>query len=141
MKKCKKYIVHGLLAGLMMLVVGMLAGWIINMLFPGLATQYESSQVLRPMNDPLMIWYFVYFFVLGIGIAWLWEMLKDKVKGKTACQRAKYLIVRYWPAILLPGMMITYSSFQMSFAVIASWSVTSFVQLYAGFWVLAKKNK
>lgn len=141
MKKCKKLLGPGLIAGLAMLVAAMLVGWVINAIFPSLAVQYQDYLVFRPMDDPLMVWYFIYFFVLGVGMAWLWSMVKDKMRGKTPCKKAKYLMVRYWPAIMLPGMMITYSSFNMSFAMIAAWSVTSFIQLQIGFWVLAKMKK
>ena len=141
MKNCKKLFIHGLLAGLVMLIVGMIFGQLVNMMFPTLAVQYDNTNLFRAFDDPAMIWYFIYFFVLGVGIAWIWEMIKDKIKGKTACQKAKNIVSKYWPAVLLPGMMITYSSFPVSFGIILSWSIGSFVQLYAGFWFLAKKNK
>ena len=79
--KTKQIMSSGILAGLVMLVVAMLIGQLFNMLIPGLMAEYENTSLFRAFSDPLMTWYFVYFFVLGIGLAWIWSMVRSKVDG------------------------------------------------------------
>ena len=140
MKKCK-ITGPGLLAGLVMLVVGMVVGQLLNFLMPGLVDEYSNTALFRAWEDPIMSFYFVYFFALGLGLAWIWDKVKDKVKGKKPCKRAFRLTWKYWLAVLLPGMLITYSSFPISFAMLFAWSLGSFIQIWFGFTVLAKVKK
>jgi len=139
-KTNKKIISVGLLVGVVNLVVGMLLSQIYNFVFPALAREYTNFALFRPWSDPLMSMYFLYPFLLGIALAWIWDKTKKLVEGKTAFERAYRFGLAYLIIAGLPGMFITYSSFQVSFTMVLSWLVVGFVEAVVAGWVFAKKN-
>lgn len=112
----------GLIAGAAILIVGMAVNWLLGVLFPSLASRYQNPAIFRPWDDPLMMAYFGYPFVLGVAASYLW----DKVKAKSALEFAKL----YFVIATIPGMYITLSSFQVSYGMVLSWALVGFVQAF-----------
>jgi len=131
----KKVIGLGLLLGLIMLVVG----WIINFLFmliPSVNADYYSG-LMRGWQDPAMMLFFVYPFILGIVFAWLWNKTKASFKGK---MRGCYFGWLLFFLTTVPGMWITYTSFNLSFLTIIGWAVAGLVNAKIAGFFLAKLN-
>lgn len=122
-----KKILTGLLAGAVMLGLGMLVGQVFQLIDPSLKTEYENPNLFRPWTDPLMLLYFVEPFVMGIIMAWLWDMTKSVIKGNTLLEKGIYFGLIYW-VISIPGMIMSYSSFPLSVMLVFSWSFTGIVQ-------------
>jgi len=120
----------GLLAGLASLVLGFVINWLVQMVLPGVAGQYQNTAMFRPWSDPLMTVYFAYPFILGLALAYLWERL-DK-------PRPIELAKLYFLVATIPGMFITYTSFQISLSMVLLWTVTGFVQALVAGWVFTK---
>ena len=78
--------------------------------------------------------------ILGIVLAWIWDKTKSLVEGKTAIERAYKFGLAYWVIAGIPGMFITYSSFQVSLAMIVTWSFSGLVEAVVAGWIFAKKN-
>jgi membrane protease YdiL (CAAX protease family) len=135
----KRIIWPGLLAGLLMLIIGFIVSWIFGLIFPGLMAEYESG-IFRAWEDPLMMLYFLYPFVLGVCYAWVWGLSKDKFKG-TVWQRGAKFGLFLWIVFSIPGMLITYSSFVVSLLMIISWLVMGLVNGIVAGWIFAKLNK
>lgn len=123
----KKTLITGIIAGAAMLVLGLAIGQVFAKLAPSLKTEYENPNLFRPWTDPLMSLYFVQPFVLGILLAWVWNMTKGVIKGDTVLQKGFYFGLVYW-ALSFPGMIMSYSSFPLSLIIVISWSVTGLFQ-------------
>ena len=117
----KKILTTGLLLGFLLLVVSMLSSQVFYFLFPGLKAEYENPNIFRPWTDPAMQLFFLHPFVLGIILTWLWH----KVKGSFG-NGLKFALV-YW-FVTIPGMFISYSSFQISPVMVLSWTVSGLLQ-------------
>src|SRR3972149_10932636 len=136
----KKIAVLGIFAGVANLVVRMVLSQVYNFLSPAIANEYVNPSIFRPWSDPLMSLFFLYPFLLGIVLAWIWEKTKSLVEGKTAIERAYKFGLAYWVIAGIPGMFITYSSFQVSLAMIVTWSFSGLVEAVVAGWIFAKKN-
>jgi hypothetical protein len=137
---CMKKVLIGLLAGLVMMVVWFGFSQLFSFVFPGLATEYQSA-MFRPWSDPLMMLYFLYPFVLGIALSFFWAMAKGMFKGNNAFERGLKLAFMYLVIATIPGMLITYSSFQISLLMTVSWAVNGFIEVFAGGVVFAWLSK
>ncbi len=135
----KKIVVPGLVAGLVMLVVGVGLSILFEVLWPGLKKEYSNFLLFRAMKDPLMQYYFVHPFAVGLIIAWIWDKAKKSIPGKGNA-RAINFATAYW-VVTIPGMLMTYACFKVSLLMVLSWTVTIYFQaLFAGL-VFTKLNK
>src|ERR1035437_6611230 len=113
----------GLLAGAIMLVVGMFIGQVFQFLFPLLKNEYQNQNLFRPWADSLMSIMFVPPFLVGIILSWIWDITRGVLKGNTAIEKGLRFGFIYW-IITIPGMFMSYSSFPISFILVCSWSIT-----------------
>ena len=135
----KKVLVPGLVAGLLMLIVGMAVGQLIGLVFPGLAAEYQNASLFRPWEDPLMSLYFAHPFIVALALAWVWSKVKVLVSGKPLA-RATHFALGYWIVATIPGMVISYSSFPLSLMIVTSWAISSLVQAIVAGLVFVKMN-
>jgi len=135
----KKVVVPGLIAGVLMLLAGLVLSRVFGIISPSINAEYLNPALFRPWSDPIMSLYFLYPFILGIILAWYWDMTKHLVKGKTAFEKAYKFGLVYWLIAGLPGMFITYSSFQVSLAMVLAWSISGLVNAVIAGFVFAKK--
>ena len=82
--------------------------------------------------------YFVCPFLVGLILAWLWAKTKGLFKGSYFRRGFSFGLI-YW-LISIPGMVISYSSFPISLAMVFSWTLSGLVQYLAGGFILAKGN-
>ena len=135
----KKVIWPGLLAGIAAMIAGFVVSMLMSRLFPSLAVQYETSGIFRPWTDPKMSIYFAYPFLLGLGLAYVWDKIKGVITGGVM-KRALMLTLGCFVVSTVPGMTITYSSFTVSLLMVASWTVSGIVSVFCVGLVLAKMN-
>jgi len=135
----KKIIWPGIVAGVAILILGMAISYLF-MLIPSVAADYNNTHIMRSWQDPLMSLFFLYPFVLGIAFAWIWNKSKPLFKG-SAWQRGTHFGFAYFIIATIPGMLISYSSFPISFLTIISWTVSGLVNAIVAGWILAKMNK
>lgn len=136
----KKIVVPGLAAGLAMLVVMMVISFASGSLFPSVQAEYQNTNLFRPWSDPLMSLMFMQPFILGLVLAWIWNRVKGIVKGVTPGKKAINFALVYW-VVAIPGMVMSWSTFQISLAMVITWWISILAQAFAGAWVLAKMNK
>jgi len=137
----RKVIVPGLLAGLVMLILAVGLSFLSNLVLPGLMAEYGNTELYRAWDDPLMSIYFAYPFVMGLVLAWFWNRVKDTFTGKGAWSRGIHYGLAYWIIASIPGMVITYSSFQVSLPMVLSWTIMGLIQILAGALVCAGMNR
>jgi len=136
----KKIVLPGILAGILMAAVGMLIGYVFNAIFPSLMAEYNNTAIFRAMEDPLMSLFFLYPLILGIALAWLWDKTKGLFKSDN-WKRGVHFGLIYFVVASIPGMLITYSSFQVSLLITSTWTLNGLANgLIAGM-IFAKMNK
>ncbi len=135
----KKIIVPGLLAGLAAVVTGMMLSMGIEKIFPAIMAQYHNPGIFRAWSDPKMSIFFACPFLLGLGLAWVWDKIKIVVPGNV-WKRAGLVTMGIFLISTIPGMTISYSTFQISAAMTLSWTVIGVAQAYVTALVLAIMN-
>lgn len=136
----KKIIGVGLLAGLAMTLAGVVINVVMNMVLPELNEAYKNSGLFRPWSDPRMMMFFLIPFFTGILLSWVWTKVKDLVKGITpGAKGLNYGLI--YALTTLPGMFITYSSFNVSLAMVMSWTVSGIIEGIVACLLIAKVMK
>lgn len=136
----KKVILPGLVAGLIMLILGTAVSYLLMLPFRSVAAEYTNTNLFRPWTDPAMYYMFVHPFIVGIILAWVWNKVKGVVGGAGWAGHGLRFGLAYW-VVTIPGMLISYSSFQISATMVAIWSVTILVQALCAGMVYAGMNK
>ncbi len=133
-----KLLKRGLIAGFVNLILGFGLMWLFGQLFPSVTIEYKNPAIFRPWTDPLMQAYFAYPFIFGIVAAYLWEKIEKQFKAKTPSGKALEFATFYFIIATIPGMFISYTSFQISASMIVVWTINGFIQALAAGWVFAK---
>lgn len=118
-----------LLASVAIFIVGFGFNYLIGLIFPSLAAQYKTA-LFRPWTDPLMMIYFAFPLITGYALYYLWNLVKIKDPVKFAWS---YFIIAG-----IPGMFITWTSFNVSLGLIFSWLIVGFLEALAAGWVFTK---
>ena len=143
----RKIVLPGLVAGLAMLAIGLAASFLIDPILPGIKNEYANSKLFRPWSDPLMQLYYLHPIIVGLILAWVWDKVKPIFhecrlkKSVCLCRCCCGFGFMYWIMATIPGMFITYASFQVSLPMVLNWSLVSLLQALAAGAVLAKMNK
>lgn len=131
---------NGLIAGVVIFLLGFLVTWLVEIIFPGIAKEYQNPAIFRPWEDPLMLAFFAYPFIFGVVSAYLWELLKGHLKG-TPVNKALEFGKIYFIIATIPGMFITYTSFKLSLALVLLWTASGFLDAFIAGFVFTKLNK
>lgn len=126
----------GLIAGVAILATGIILNFIVGVALPSIATEYQNTDLFLPWTDPRMMGFFAYPFILGVVLAYLWD--KVDVKGKDAQTKALHFAKLYFIVATIPGMYITFTSFQVSLPMVLIWTATGFIEAFVAGYVLAK---
>jgi hypothetical protein len=135
----KKIFWTGLAAGVSMVVVNMVLNPIFYAIFPGLKESYMNP-IFRPWEDPIMMLFFLYPIVLGFGLAWIWDKTKQ-LFSKGVCWNGFSFGLIYFCVSGIPAFLINFSSFNLPFVMILSWTIMGLVNGLVAGWILAKLNK
>lgn len=73
----KKFIISGLAAGAVIFVLWNVVGLIFGMI----GLDVSTLAGMRSLSDPVLMLYFLYPFVLGFALAYLYPLVEDKLKG------------------------------------------------------------
>lgn len=85
--------------------------------------------------------YFIYPFVVGIVLAYAWTTVKKHFIAESAMRRGLQFGWWYFILATIPGMFITYSSFQVSFLMLMTWVVSGLVEAIVAGFILATLRK
>ncbi len=128
----KRVVIFGLVAGALMLAVSIVLGLILSAVFPDAMAEYSNSEIFRQWDDPLMYYFILHPFVMGIILSFIWLKVRGLIGGEGL---KKGLIYGFcvWLFFGLPGMLMTISSFQVSPFLVGTWTVSVLAQdLVAG---------
>jgi len=135
----KKILLPGIVIGIVTFIIGMLLTFLFGAIIPGLTDEYSSS-CFRAIDDPLMMLFYLYPLILGIALAWFWDKAKSLYKGSSS-QRALKLAWTYFIIATIPGMYISYTSFEVSFMMVLTWLIGGFINAFVAGLILTKMNK
>ena len=116
----KKIFAAGIVAGLVMMLVGTLVDKTFMYLFPFLVDEYKNAALFRPWSDPRMWLFFVQPYFLGIVLAWIWSKTRTDWRVISVFERGVLFGLVYW-LLVLPGMLVTYASFAVSGIMVSNW--------------------
>lgn len=136
-----KLIIQGLLAGVGIFIASMAVSFFSQLLMPNLTAEYINPDVFRPWTDPIMSLFYVYPFVLGVILSFVWDKTKRLVADKEYYKRGLRFGFWYWVAASIAGMFVTYSSFQVSLPLVLSWLIGGLFEAIVAGTILAKINK
>jgi len=119
-------IIIGGVSGVIMLSISVLITQFFETIFPLLKSEYTNSHLFRPWSDPLMSVYYIVPFLTGIILVWIWDSIKEIIPGSKIVKGIRFGL-GYW-ITTLPGMIMTYSSFSLSFIIVLSWTITTLAQ-------------
>ncbi|PBQ30512.1 hypothetical protein CNR22_01590 [Sphingobacteriaceae bacterium] len=120
------------LTGFGMLAIGMGLGKLANAMEPSIETEYMNTTIFRSVTDPKMAFYwFVPFITAGLML-WIWNLAKHRIKGYTYSSKGLNFGLIYW-AVTIPGMIMSYCTFQLSGAIVVSWAISNLAEaIFAG---------
>jgi hypothetical protein len=134
----KNYIVTSIIAGFGALVVSFIFNFVTKTLLPSLALEYNNPLIFRPWSDPIMSLYFLYPFVLSFVLALAWDKTKTLFTNKIFIMRGIKFGLFYCLVAAVPGMLISYSTFQVSGLMILSWTLNGLLEALVIGIILAK---
>ena len=137
----KKVFLSGLVAGVVILAAQVvLSMFVFDKLIPSLADEYKNPSLFRPWSDPLMSLMYVTPFIGGFIMAWIWNYIKSAFNNFSPSTAGLMLGFMVW-LLGLPGMVISYGTFPISFIMVLSWTLSNLIQLPLGGLVIANMNK
>jgi len=128
----KKVSLAQFVAGLAMTVIELVISFAMSAIWPAIKVEYANSLMFRSWSDPAMMFYFLYPFILAVMLARIWHWA---LPLNPNWQKFGFL---GFLTLTVPGMLITYASFQISATMVISWTITGFLQLFFASWLFAK---
>jgi hypothetical protein len=133
----KKIILPGLVAGVVLLALSILALYATIWLFPKLAIQYYGP-AFDTQSDRYMI-YFTHPIIISLALSWFWERFKMVLTGSFLKRGIEFGLI-YVLVAILPVMWLIYSAINVSLTMVGTWLVFGLLQgLVAGL-VFEKMN-
>jgi hypothetical protein len=87
-----------------------------------------------------MMMFFLYPFILGIALAYFWQIFGNQIKGSTAVEKGLNFTKVYFFIATVPGMFVSYTSFKVSALMVGSWTVSGLIEAFVAGWILAKSK-
>jgi len=132
-----KVFIAWLLAGILMLLLGLGMVYICIHLFPKIADEYFSP-VFRRAGETDWTFY-AHPFILSFGLKWFWERYKGILKGGFLLRAIEVALV-YGLVALLPILWLTFSAIDVSVKMTITWFLYGILQAFAAGIVFAKLN-
>jgi hypothetical protein len=123
----KRVVLSGMIAGIGMLIINVVLSSAYTVFFPTLQREYENGYLFRSWSDPVMSIYFVHPILAGLFLAWIWDKTKSLFGGLKWWSGGYKFGLIYWLFSVM-GMIMTYSSFQVSLLLVGSWTVSILIE-------------
>ena len=135
-----KKMVVTILSAFAMLATGMAIGYLFDFLIPSLKTEYANTALYRSMDDPMMYLFFFQPFVVCGTLVWGWARIRDRFTGSTGSKALQVALIMFFLSVI-PGMLMTFSSFKVSVVATVTWTVMGFFQVLTASLVFIKMSK
>ncbi len=113
----KKFVISGLAAGLVILVLWYVVGALCGML---LGFNVASLPGLRGFSDPILMLYYLYPFILGFALAYAYPFVESKLKGDVVAKGLGFGIFAFvLNAIPSAYLDFTSTAYPLNFTVVS----------------------
>jgi hypothetical protein len=129
MKKIKEIIFIGLITGLLIFVLIRIFTLIEGFVFHEIHKEYENYLIFRSYEDPLIFYFFIYPFVLGIILSFVWKKIKILFRDTKVIKKGARFGVFFWLIATLPGLLLSISIYQISILMTIITMISTFIQL------------
>ena len=115
----------GLAGGIIMFILMVISGFLVNLVMPSDLSQYGG---MRPMNDPVMNFFYLYPFIVAFATAFVFDIVQDCLKGSAVQKGLTYAGILF-AVMTVPSLYVMYTSmtwpldFYLSTAI---WEIVSF---------------
>ena len=102
----RKIIAGGFIGGIALLIVNFVISALVMLVAP-----YDALTLggMRPADDPLMLFFFVYPFVLSFAAAVVFDLVKDALPGPSSSKGMTFGAMLFL-IYTVPGVFITFTS-------------------------------
>lgn len=114
----KKFLIKGVVAGAVLLVLSYAALYLLVAFFPDLAELYYDPIFSQEGEKEIL--YFMHPFILSFALAWFWRRFKSLFHGSFWWRGIEMGLV-YGLIATLPSMWITFSSLSVSISLVFTW--------------------
>ncbi len=133
----KKIVLSGLVAGIILFVVSYGGLYLAVKFFPGLFVDYINPLFTSSKNRDIL--FYLHAFIISFALSWFWDRFKTMFKGHSLLRGLEFGLV-YAVIALAPVMWISFSSLDITFAMVASWFFYGLAQSVIAGLVFAKIN-
>ena len=133
----KNVLIPGIIAGIVILVVSTITSYFTQMLF---SYNVLTLDGIRAVNDPIMMLFFLYPFVLGLAIAYLYDFAKTSFKGN-ALQKGVSLGFIAWIVSAIPSAFVVFTSMTYPMGFTVDMVIGSLISMLVAGLVIAKLSK
>ena len=133
----KRVIVPGLIAGVVLFILSYGGLYLGIRFFPGLFMEYNNPLFNSEGNRDGF--FYMHAFIISFALSWFWDRFKGLFKGHFILRGLEFGFV-YAMVSLLPVMWITFSSLDITIAMVLSWFLYGFVQAVVAGICFAKLN-
>lgn len=133
----KKIITSGLAAGIVLLVLSIVALYATILLFPTLAAQYYDPAFDTGAGKYLL--YYIHPFIIALALSWFWQRFKTVLTGSFLTKGIEFGAI-YAGIAIFPAMWLIYSALDVSLAMVATWFVFGLLQGVVAGLVFEKMN-
>ena len=137
LKGMKKILKSGLIAGIILFIVSYGGLFLSIRFFPELFVDYNNP--LFNSDGSRDVLFYMHAFIISLSLSWFWERFKSLFHGHFLLRGFEFGSV-YAIVALLPVMWITFSSLDISIAMVASWFFYGLFQAVVAGIIFAKIN-
>lgn len=133
----KKILYSGLIAGISLFIISYGGLFLAIKFVPELFVSYNNP--LFNSDGSRDILFYLHAFIISFSLAWFWERFKGLFAGGFILRGIGFGLV-YALIALLPVMWITFSSLDITVAMVSSWFFYGFIQAVVAGIIFAKTN-
>lgn len=130
----KKFLSAGLAGGLVIVMISYIADIIVQTTYP---YDVMSFGGMRAPEDPLMLLFFLHYWVISFAMAYVWTHLNLFFPGDLAMQGRRYGFLM-WCVASVPSTFIVYTSMDYPLGFTLSSLLGSFVYMIAAGFVIVR---
>ena len=133
----KKIITTGLIAGAILSVLSYGGLFLAIKFFPTLFTEYNNP--LFNSTGTRDVLFYMHAFIISFALSWFWDRFKTLLKGPFILRGLEFGLI-YSLVALLPVMWISFSSLDITLAMVFSWFIYGFIQAITAGLIFSKLN-
>lgn len=136
-KVMKKVLISGLIAGIILFIVGYGGLFLAIRFMPESFVMYNNP--LFNSDASRNVLFYLHAFIISFALSWVWQRFKGLFNGPFLIRGLQFGFV-YALVALLPVMWITYSSLDITFLMVATWFFYGLFQSILAGVIFAKIN-